>query len=386
MDNEQKTFFASPQRDDLETVKYQSKILVNNSLVEAVINSMPNFVLILNMNRQIIFANRSFLNSIGHDNVNQILGKRPGETLNCAHSNLMEAGCGTSEFCRTCGAVQAIIESQNLISSMKECRISLANGDALDFSVWANPLFVDGNQFTIFAVIDISADKRKKALERIFFHDILNTAGGLRGFVELLNDASESELKELVKNVNGLSEQLIDELKAQVELLKAENNELEVHLTSTTSLLILSEMKMTYSNHVVANGKSVIIDTDSMDEKLITDRGILRRTLGNLIKNALEASNRGDAVILKCTPSASGNNIIFSVYNKGFIPRNIQLQIFQRSFSTKDASRGLGTYSIKLLTERYLKGRIWFETDEIKGTTFFVSITVPNNTTPKKTS
>lgn len=38
------------------------------------------------------------------------------------------------------------------------------------------------------------------------------------------------------------------------------------------------------------------------------------------------------------------------------MPRTSQLQIFQRSFSTKGKGRGLGTYSIKLLTERYLKG------------------------------
>jgi signal transduction histidine kinase len=44
--------------------------------------------------------------------------------------------------------------------------------------------------------------------------------------------------------------------------------------------------------------------------------------------------------------------------------------VFQRSFSTKGTGRGLGTYSIKLLTERYLGGRVWFESAEGHGTTF----------------
>jgi sensor histidine kinase regulating citrate/malate metabolism len=48
----------------------------------------------------------------------------------------------------------------------------------------------------------------------------------------------------------------------------------------------------------------------------------------------------------------------------------VQLQLFQRSFSTKAADRGLGTYSMKLLSERYLKGQVWFTTSLEQGTTF----------------
>ena len=52
----------------------------------------------------------------------------------------------------------------------------------------------------------------------------------------------------------------------------------------------------------------------------------------------------------------------------------VRHQIFQRSFSTKGPGRGLGTYSVKLFTEQYLKGKVGFESLEGKGTTFFVSL------------
>ena len=38
------------------------------------------------------------------------------------------------------------------------------------------------------------------------------------------------------------------------------------------------------------------------------------------------------------------------------MPDEVKAQIFERSFSTKGRGRGIGTYSIKLLTERYLEG------------------------------
>jgi sensor histidine kinase regulating citrate/malate metabolism len=55
-----------------------------------------------------------------------------------------------------------------------------------------------------------------------------------------------------------------------------------------------------------------------------------------------------------------------------FMPEEVQLQVFARSFSTKGPGRGVGTYSIKLPTERYLGGRASFETCRETGTTFTV--------------
>jgi signal transduction histidine kinase len=54
------------------------------------------------------------------------------------------------------------------------------------------------------------------------------------------------------------------------------------------------------------------------------------------------------------------------------MPRHVQQQLFQRSFSTKGGGRGLGTYSIKLLSERYLKGDVSFVSSQAEGTTFTV--------------
>jgi signal transduction histidine kinase len=54
------------------------------------------------------------------------------------------------------------------------------------------------------------------------------------------------------------------------------------------------------------------------------------------------------------------------------MPDHVRAHVFQRSFSTKGAGRGLGTYSVKLLTESYLAGQAWFESTTGQGTTFHV--------------
>lgn len=54
---------------------------------------------------------------------------------------------------------------------------------------------------------------------------------------------------------------------------------------------------------------------------------------------------------------------------------DVQLQMFNRSFSTKgEHGRGFGTYTVKLLLERYLNGHVEFSSTEKEGSTFTVSL------------
>jgi sensor histidine kinase regulating citrate/malate metabolism len=62
----------------------------------------------------------------------------------------------------------------------------------------------------------------------------------------------------------------------------------------------------------------------------------------------------------------------FSVHNTKFITRDIEMQVFMRTFSTKGPQRGLGTYSMKILGEQSLGGTVDFTTSETEGTTFFI--------------
>ena len=67
------------------------------------------------------------------------------------------------------------------------------------------------------------------------------------------------------------------------------------------------------------------------------------------------------------------------MHNGGVIPPEVQARIFQRSFSTKAArGRGLGTYSMKLLGERYLGGEVSFVSTPETGTVFSIRLPLPS--------
>ncbi|HON06531.1 MAG TPA: HAMP domain-containing sensor histidine kinase, partial [Verrucomicrobiota bacterium] len=122
----------------------------------------------------------------------------------------------------------------------------------------------------------------------------------------------------------------------------------------------------------ISQDRFITIDYNSKNTLILTDPGLFKRVLFNLIKNALEAIGINKTV----TIGAIEDNETVTVYihNPTFIPERIQLQMFNRSFSTKGQGRGLGTYSAKLLTEGYLQGKVWFESTVEKGTTFYVKL------------
>jgi len=104
----------------------------------------------------------------------------------------------------------------------------------------------------------------------------------------------------------------------------------------------------------------------------LSDETLLKRILGNLVKNALEATKEEGEIFIGC--KLRDDELQFWVYNSDVIPHDVQLQIFQRSFSTKGEGRGLGTYSVKLFTERCLGGHVSFVSNKEDGTIFTVTI------------
>ncbi|MCP4579424.1 MAG: HAMP domain-containing histidine kinase, partial [Deltaproteobacteria bacterium] len=320
------TEFAPAEFAPVEEIQRQRLLFQDMPLMTQMVDAVPDILLVLNRERQMVYANRSLYHTLGirNEDTQRVFGCRPGEILKCVHAFESEGGCGTTTFCSTCGAVKAILSSQENRADVQECRIIQdETGDALDLRIWAKPLVLGDEVFTIFTVVDTSHEKRREALERIFFHDILNTAGGLKGSAELIREADSDELNEFQDIIVRLSNDLIEEIQGQRQLAAAEKEELAAHPTAFGTGDILKEIAGLYVGHEVTRGRHIRVDEDAYGSTLITDRALLRRVIGNMTKNALEASNLGETVTLGCETDEQG--VAFWVHNPGFIPPKIQL-------------------------------------------------------------
>jgi signal transduction histidine kinase len=366
------TFHASPERADESTLEKQFRSLMNNSFIQELINTLPYIVTILNSNRQIVFSNNSLIERLNVSDFSKLLGKRPGEALKCIHSRTTDSGCGTSEACRVCAAVNTINKSiEEKRKVVNECRITTDDSgreEFHDFEVTATPLEWEGESYTVFAITDISGLKRKRMLERIFFHDIMNTASNLKGLSEMILNVEEERKEYLLGIIARVSNELVTEIEDQRQLASAESGDLTLTYSELNSMQVLQTLIEQFKSN---NRKLVMIKISPESQEFVFsgDVKLLNRILKNMLKNALEASAEGDCISAKSVKNVE--TIRFSVHNPKYIKRETQLQIFKRSFSTKGTDRGLGTYSMKLLGERYLKGKVWFTSTEKEGTEFF---------------
>jgi hypothetical protein len=367
------TQFAPPERAEVSVLKKDAAFFNKNGPLNKIADAVSTMLLVLNRQRQIIYANKLFLQSFSPSDIDSLIGKRPGEAVNCIHAYRTGDGCGTTEFCRSCGAVEAVLESQQGKKSEKECRIVTCNKSAFDLRISATPYFKRGIEYTIFAIHDISHEKRRQALEKVFFHDVLNSAGGILGLSGILTEIENREqIVDIAQTINRAAENMVNEILAQRQLNAAENGDLIPELQTINSLLILNDVTKLYSFHDLVKNKSIEIGEDSEDVLLFSDPVILRRIVGNMLKNALEASKPGSTVKLWCV--SNHKTVRFSVHNSGYMDEKTQRQIFYRSFSTKGVGRGIGTYSMKLLGEKYLKGKVGFESKRETGTVFYFEV------------
>ena len=252
---------------------------------------------------------------------------------------------------------------------MRDCQIILINDhSALDLRIWASPLIINNGEFTIVTIQDIQHEKWRAFLEKIFFHDILNTINALQLTLQLFTEYKDKiKKKGLIKRANRISKDLVEEILSQRLLVEAENNLYEIKLNSFNSIDILEDIVNLYAEHKLTEEKTLKIAPSSISIEIYSDKTLFSRILGNMTKNALEATPKDGTVTIGC--EIIGEYIKYCVHNPGFIPREIQQQIFNRSFSTNSQDRGLGTYSMKLLS-LFLKGSVTFTTSEEDGTTF----------------
>lgn len=96
----------------------------------------------------------------------------------------------------------------------------------------------------------------------------------------------------------------------------------------------------------------------------------LKRVVVNLVKNATQSVEHNDAVAIRISITVDEEKVTLSVEDNGKgIPEEVKPKLFTPNFTTKSSGTGLGLAISKNLIEAY-SGRIWFESEEGKGSTF----------------
>jgi signal transduction histidine kinase len=115
----------------------------------------------------------------------------------------------------------------------------------------------------------------------------------------------------------------------------------------------------------------------SNTEKFLADPNLIRIIFQNILSNSIKYTAEGGKIELAI--KKSGDKLVITIHDNGCgIPREQQDKIFTKLFRADNVRRmetdgtGMGLFIVKSIVEQ-AGGRIWFESDSAKGTTFYIS-------------
>lgn len=351
----------------------QHELFSEGIVSRALIDAVPNPLLIINQEWRVVYANPAVRALIDEGGEPKVKGLSEGEAFHCVHARHGLQEAVNNECCRICGVARVLSMSLQGKTASEDCHLDCeltGTASNLDLRVWATPLEFHNERFSLLSLVDISDKFRREMLEKICFHDLLNTLSSIRGFLSIIKDEKVENLDEVCELLERTTQSSIDEITAIRLLDSVAHKDLEVQPEALESGTFMDLMVKTVQRHPAAVDKQLKIAASDA-KPFRTDPRLLRRIIGNMLINALEATPEGGTVTLGC---AAENLVLrFWVHNDQLIPNDVRARIFKKVSSTKGSGRGIGTYSIKLLSEA-LGGEVHFSSTKSDGTVFSLQL------------
>ncbi len=368
------------------------KVIEKNSLLEAVLESLPEMLFIFDENRKIVEVNsevKRFLNE-SYDEIQ--VKDTTGEILNCDFFK-KEEGCGYGPFCNDCtiqNIIKEVFEKNNAVYN-REGIININEKNEIkemDILINAVPVEYLKKKYIILTLKDISQIKRYekekiKNLEKLavigsdaagIVHDLKNPLTGIAGYLyllekELKNENSKKLLTKIEKSVFRIKNMLED-------ILHTATGKEVVDIETEKVVIIDFLIEVIWEMNEEKNIK--LIYSIEKEKELEIDKEKMHNVFWNIIKNALEASKNNGEISIDIYYKDE-NKIIIEVKDTGDgIPKEIQEKLFKpgNSFGKKNGN-GFGLVSAKKIVEAH-GGNIYFKSQKGEGTSFFIEMPIKN--------
>jgi two-component system sensor histidine kinase/response regulator len=182
----------------------------------------------------------------------------------------------------------------------------------------------------------------------------------------------QADFKEDLRELQTLSNQLIEMVSSILDVHRIEANEMPISLSPWP----LRELVAEVISFIAGHAPRVPVQTQFEDLTITCDKALMRRVIGNLLSNALRFSPEGHAVVIAARRLE--HSVEVTVQNDGIpIPMEARARIFEKFGSldaaTKGYSTGLGLPFCKIAVQAH-HGTIGVRSDETSGTTFWFTI------------
>ena len=217
-----------------------------------------------------------------------------------------------------------------------------------------------------------------REMARQVAHEIKNPLTPMKLSIQFLQKAIDNnspKVKELTANVAKTLVEQIDHLsKIAFDFSQFAN----IGNTNIETFDINEVIRSLDNLYKTSHEGDLVLNTVPGKVMVRADKTQMNRLFTNLIQNAIEACDGKERCSIELNEVQVDGVVQISIKDNGAgIPKEMQSKIFVPNFTTKSSGTGLGLAMCKGIAEQ-AGGKIWFETANGEGSTFYVELPVAN--------
>lgn len=238
---------------------------------------------------------------------------------------------------------------------------------------------------------EIEVDKMKNEFISLASHQLRTPLSAIKWYAEMLlaGDAGKlnSEQNSFIDNIHLSNQRMIDLVNTLLNISRIESGRIIIESQPIDLKEIISGVVSEFAPKLKEKEQTIIVNINPALKKINGDPKLIFEVYKNLISNAIKYSRQKGEI--QVFVSSDKDNIINQVTDEGFgIPKKDESKVFSKFYRGENISRietegtGLGLYLVKAIVESS-GGKIWFKSEENKGTTFWFSLPL-KGVKPKK--
>jgi signal transduction histidine kinase len=236
----------------------------------------------------------------------------------------------------------------------------------------------------------VAANKSKSEFVSVVSHELKLPMTSIKGYSDLMLSGATGQLNEnqvnflntIRNNVNRMAT-LVSDL---ADISRIESGNLRLEPREVPVWDVIDEVVTLTRTQVTQKNQTVAVNIPDELPKAWCDRNRLAQILTNLVSNANKYTQEGGAIIVHATRQDDMIQIKVEDNGLGMTPED-QQKLFSKFFRSADdkvreaPGTGLGLSITKNLIELQ-GGKIWFESEFRKGTSFYFTVPVSDGKTP----
>ena len=309
------------------------------------IENSPDTIFVQTQGR-FAYLNSAALSHFGAQNESELLGKPVMEMF---HPDFHE---------KVRERIYRLNIEKKQVPRSEEVHLKL-DGTPVEVELSAVPIHYEGLDGALVFAREISERRQLEQLredvDRITRHDLKSPLNGIVGLPQMLleDDNLTDEQRETVRFIRDSGSRMLRKINQSLDLFKMETGTYEYTPREVNIVAVLKDVlkecdsaasKKAIAMSLTFNGESAPLSFLVQGEELL-----LYTMLSNFISNAIEASPKGESVVVDISDMP---DTCIKITNRGVVPVEIRENFFQKYITRgKKQGTGLGTYSAQLIAD-----------------------------------